>query len=228
MPKIKSDKPLNFYIYKMINIINGKVYVGQRLHPSPNEDTKYTGSGILFARVKKKYGLDNFKKVILQDGLISQKEADLAEEFHIKNENSLHPNGYNLLSSANRPVFSDYVRKKISDACKGEKNGFYGRKHSDKFKELQSERMKGKKPWNTGLKYHNLSEEEIQSRKELKEIEHKRIEEYRKTDEYKEFISKAHRGRRKNRTKFDSEEFRELRSEATKRGWETRRNKQKI
>jgi hypothetical protein len=56
---------------------------------------------------------------------------DKKEEFYIKEFNSLSPNGYNLLSSKKHPEFSEITRKKISEACKGEKNGFYGRKHSE-------------------------------------------------------------------------------------------------
>ena len=40
--------------------------------------------------------------------------------------------------------FTEETKKKISEACKGEKNGFYGKSHSDETKKIMSEKKKGK------------------------------------------------------------------------------------
>ena len=56
-----------FYIYEIINKINGKTYIGQRLCPknkSPETD-KYMGSGVYLRNAKKKYGIENFSKKII-------------------------------------------------------------------------------------------------------------------------------------------------------------------
>lgn len=55
---------------------------------------------------------------------------DEKEVYYIQYYNSLSPNGYNLLSGGNHPIFSDETRNKISNACKGEKNGFYNKTHT--------------------------------------------------------------------------------------------------
>lgn len=49
-------------IYKTTNLINGKIYVGKDCQGNP----KYLGSGVYLRRAIKKYGVDNFKKEILE------------------------------------------------------------------------------------------------------------------------------------------------------------------
>lgn len=48
-------------IYKITNIINGKVYIGKSIKNSES----YMGSGILIKRAIKKYKLKNFCKEII-------------------------------------------------------------------------------------------------------------------------------------------------------------------
>lgn len=64
--------------------------------------------------------------------------------------------------------FTTETRKKISEACKGEKNGFYGKKHSEESKQKMREYAKNRKP---------ISEE---TRKKMKEAQ---LERWRKRKE---------------------------------------------
>ena len=57
---------MNHYIYKITNLANGKKYIGKRSCKCPIEQDKYMGSGVALLRAKKKYGLENFKKEILE------------------------------------------------------------------------------------------------------------------------------------------------------------------
>lgn len=94
------------YIYKITNMLNNKVYIGQTLQ---NYKTRWSqhrnfkhGGRILGPMYKdfESYGLDNFKFEVLEEinkesrQKLSQ-ELDRLEIQYIKDLNSLFPNGYN-------------------------------------------------------------------------------------------------------------------------------------
>jgi group I intron endonuclease len=79
-------------IYKTTNEINEKIYIGQDRYNNP----LYIGSGSLLKRAIKKYGVENFKKEIIEF-CSSFKELNEREIFWIKELNSTDPNiGYNI------------------------------------------------------------------------------------------------------------------------------------
>lgn len=51
------------YIYKITNLLNGKIYVGK--HTCKNIENLYYGSGVAIKSAIKKYGKENFKKDVL-------------------------------------------------------------------------------------------------------------------------------------------------------------------
>lgn len=63
-----------YYVYKITNLINGKIYVGKRGHKDPLNDS-YMGSGKLIKAAIKKYGKDSFKKEILNEFETNQEAA---------------------------------------------------------------------------------------------------------------------------------------------------------
>lgn len=64
----KIFKPKKFYyIYLTTNLVNNKIYVGQRgCNILPQKDTSYLGSGGHINDSIKKYGKENFKKEIIE------------------------------------------------------------------------------------------------------------------------------------------------------------------
>ena len=82
------------YTYLTTNLVNGKQYVGDRTCDKLPD--KYIGSGSAhFNRAKKKYGKENFTKVILAF-FPTREQAHAFEEPMIKKYGTLSPNGYNI------------------------------------------------------------------------------------------------------------------------------------
>ena len=77
-----------YYIYKLTNLVNNKIYVGK--HITTNLDDGYMGSGKLIQLAEKKYGLDNFKKEIVcfceSEEELNQKEAEIVNEEFLKRD----------------------------------------------------------------------------------------------------------------------------------------------
>lgn len=94
----------NCCIYKYTNLINNHVYIGQtnnygrriREHRNEMKNLNRYGFDSLLARAMRKYGEHNFKIEKLIDNL-SADEANFFEKEFILKENSLAPNGYNIL-----------------------------------------------------------------------------------------------------------------------------------
>jgi group I intron endonuclease len=91
-------------IYKLINSINNKYYIGQSTNVHKVISRLYKGSGKVISLAIKKYGWENFEVEIIEylkyDSVLSKREnqkiLDEKEIFWIKELNSLAPNGYNL------------------------------------------------------------------------------------------------------------------------------------
>ena len=159
------------YIYLITNNINNKQYIGQ--HRTDNIDDCYMGSGVALHRAYKKYGLENFTKEILfytvsksVDNLLCV--LNTLEKFYIRRYNTFK-DGYNMTEGGEgslgreawnkglKNCYSEEVRKKMSEAAKGNKNAL-GRKHSEEEIRKMSEAAKGEKnpnygkqTWNKGI-----------------------------------------------------------------------------
>lgn len=162
------------YVYETTNLINGKKYIGKRTCNCPIEEDKYMGSGTLIKKAIKKYGKDKFKKEILQV-CENEEMAFKWEKVYIEQVKAYKNNNYyNIasggeggwgnfagkteeemrlrslkLSVANKGrIVSEDTRKKLSIAQSGNRNGFYGKQHSQETKQHLSmifkERFKDK------------------------------------------------------------------------------------
>ncbi len=98
-------------IYKIINIINGKIYVGKHI----SADDNYIGSGLLLRQAIRKYGREKFKKEILE--ICSEEIVDQREIHWINKLNAtVRGIGYNLTKGIKRP---EEVRRRISKSRMG-------------------------------------------------------------------------------------------------------------
>lgn len=95
-------------IYKVTNLINGKIYIGKDAYDRPN----YLGSGTYIKRALKKYGKKNFKKETLDT--CTETDWQEKEKYWILKLSSRDPSiGYNILEGG-------------YGSPSGEKNPFYG------------------------------------------------------------------------------------------------------
>jgi group I intron endonuclease len=174
-------------IYKTTCLVNNKIYIGQ----SSYNVNSYFGSGNLILKAVKKYGKENFKKEILEEGDFTQEELDTLEIKYIQEYNSRDLNiGYNIKKGGYKLTLED--RGKISNSNKG-------RIISGETKKKLSESHKGK----------TLSEE-TKLKISQKLIGNKRMLGKKHSQETKEKIGQAS----KNRTM--SEETKKKLSESLK------------
>lgn len=87
------------YIYKTTNLINNKIYIGQKKSKIFLKE-KYLGSGLYLKRAVNKYGKDNFK-VELIDKADDREQLNELELYYINLYDSTNINiGYNIANGA--------------------------------------------------------------------------------------------------------------------------------
>lgn len=90
------------YIYLTTNLINNRIYVGQRVLPS-TKDGFYLGSGKALKNAIKKYGKSNFKKKIIVEGNFNQNLLDDLEKHYIQLYSPPEsPLSYNISKGGNK------------------------------------------------------------------------------------------------------------------------------
>jgi group I intron endonuclease len=120
------------YVYKIINKINGKYYIGSS-KLSPIESESYYGSGKAINNAIKKYGKFNFTKVILAE---TEGEAKTLESLILYSINAAHdPLSYNMTNNAlGSTLHNEEGRKSRSQKLTGRKMSFEQRSNISKNK----------------------------------------------------------------------------------------------
>ena len=134
------------YLYQITNLVNNKIYVG--VHKTLDINDGYMGSGTIISSAIKKYGIENFKKDILEFfdtyELALVREADI-----VTDEFLLREDVYNLRRGGNGGF--DYINR--SNLNNSANNGYNGgivtrdKRRQDpvanaKFKEKSGNRLK--------------------------------------------------------------------------------------
>ena len=137
-------------IYKITNLINNKIYIGK--HSNHTINSTYMGSGIAIKLAILKYGIENFKKDIIEEkfSLIDLNEA---ETYWIKFYESYKPSiGYNRSLGGNG--FGEYNNMTIESI---------NRRRENQLKTFSSKEFKEKKRINTTNYYQNIENRKLQS-----------------------------------------------------------------
>ena len=121
-----------YSVYKITNLINGKIYVGQ--HGSDNIWDDYFGSGSAILAAIKKYGKENFKKEILKT--FKTRELARLYECYIVDKGFVEDrNTYNLSEGGNGSwshTRNCPKRKRNAALALKDKNGFKGKTHTER------------------------------------------------------------------------------------------------
>lgn len=193
-------------IYKTTNLINGKIYIGQ----DKNNNPSYYGSGKKLQRAIKKNGKNNFKKEILEE-CFNEEHLNEREIFWIKFYNSTdRKNGYNISEGGkegDRKIGHDIAKNGIYNYWVEK----YGKEEADVRKKQQIDKLvkynteKGTdltKKGRYSIWVEKYGKEEADRRHSEWRLKISKYQQYKlkngwkHTDESKDKISKAGKGRK--------------------------------
>lgn len=210
-------------IYKIVNKINSKVYIGQTTQDLSVRFKQHCSvsntSGIL-NRAIRKHGSDNFTISVIARCNTSE-EMNHREAYYIKLFNTLSPAGYNLDSGGKHKVMHKQSRQKMSISKEGKRNlsptcfkkghiswnknksGYHI--HSEEFKNKMSAFHTGKK-YRLGMQSPNKGRKfSLEYRKKLSDAhigQPSHMKGKKHTEECKQKISQALKNRPGSKTSF--------------------------
>jgi len=160
-----------YIVYKVTNRLNSKFYIG--VHATEDLNDSYLGSGIAIMRAVKRYGADNFDKEILHNYLCIEdmfaKEKEIVNEAFVTRRDTYNmclggegSRGHVMSKEGKEALcrlrtgsqHSDETKKKMSESHKGkkhwaygktgEKNHWFGKKHSSETIEKMRQKAIGR------------------------------------------------------------------------------------
>ena len=106
-------------VYLIINLVNGKKYVGQTVKTAAKRFNEHTRQNTFIGRAIRKHGKENFRYGVIKS-CASKSEMDYWEKFFIKTLKTKSPNGYNLTDGGGSCIgFAEEVLVKMSAKRKG-------------------------------------------------------------------------------------------------------------
>lgn len=206
---------MRYYVYLILNKVNGKTYIGQRKSKLEWNVDKYIGSGVALKCAKEKYGIENFEKFLIQY-CYSKEEINKAEKFWIAEYRSRGKAEYNIADGGDgcsywtgkkRPPLSEEHKRKISETSKGHKKP----PRTSEWKIKQSETRKNKHWFTNGVEdvFTNYAPEDFVKGRHF--VKHKPM-----ADETRKKISEANTGK-----KLTGERLEQVRTASLGRHWFT-------
>ena len=136
-------------IYMIRNKINDKVYIGQSIHIQNRLDGhkrelrkgRHDSRHLQFAWDK--YGEENFEFLSICE-CKKEKLNEMEQYYILCFESYLGDFGYNTSLGGQSSLMREETRIKIGNSVRGEKNGFYGKHHTEEQKVKWSEQRSGK------------------------------------------------------------------------------------
>jgi hypothetical protein len=90
---------MTYYVYKTVNKLNGKIYVGKHRWNGEGKDPRYFGSGAIIKKVIKGVGKENLEVEVLEFSPDEKTNRENEVKWMLQ-LNSFLPNGYNLKDEA--------------------------------------------------------------------------------------------------------------------------------
>lgn len=185
------------YIYKITNVINNKIYIGQTNNPNSRwskhkYDAKHN-KNLLISRAIRKYGISNF----IFDVIVTcrtQCDVNITEEQVIKQFDSCNKSkGYNVSLGGMASLYPQIIKNKISNSLKqfykSNPHHMKNKKMPDDWKNNISKSSMGKLGSNKNKKFSNewklklsksqIGKSKLSKRKFLPEIENQIFSLYR-------------------------------------------------
>jgi len=171
-----------FKVYKITNLINNKIYIGYTHLDLEHRFRLHVTSGskkMVIYNAIEKYGKENFKIEIVEcfDSKKEAVEKEILLIEQLKPEYNIHFGGtggpmFGKMNGMYGKKHTEQWKKMMSDKMSGSSNPMYGKSHSEEVKKIISDKTKGRVPWNKN-KTNIFSEEVLQKLKKPKTDEHK-------------------------------------------------------
>jgi group I intron endonuclease len=137
------------YIYKVVNKLNGMMYIGQTkndLYERWRGHKKITSNCLYLKNALQKYGVENFSFKLIC--ICFDEDLDFYEVEYIQKHNTIVPNGYNIRDGGNSGKHNEITKLKISNSLKNRTKNITNRRvgipHTLSTKERISKALKGR------------------------------------------------------------------------------------